>query len=213
MDILYRNIVDIFFLVTSDSDFTKLAYRVKESGKTIIGMGESKTPEALAQACNEFKVLDVLYKAVSGKKKEAEVVTAASESDAAEVLPVEPKIIEIPTESAIVDKVLSSLDDEWENLANVGDVIRKSIPGFDVRNYKYNSFSSFVKAHRDVFEVSEELGPDHIHKIVNIKKKPQPVQEPSKKKATQETGQKSKSKQGTQYNRNRSRGQKKSKKQ
>ncbi|MCR5584141.1 MAG: NYN domain-containing protein [Lachnospiraceae bacterium] len=168
MDILYRNIVDIFFLVTSDSDFTKLVYRLKESGKIIIGMGESKTPEALAQACNEFKVLDVLFKAGAAKTKVPEIPTPVVD-DAVTPIPVEDKIIEIPTEAAIVEKIASVLEDDWENLANVGDVIRKSVPGFDVRNYKYVSFSAFVKAHKDVFDVDEKLGPDNIHKVVNIR--------------------------------------------
>ena len=168
MDILYRNIVDIFFLVTSDSDFTKLVYRLKESGKIIIGMGESKTPEALAQACNEFKVLDVLFKAGVVKTKVPEV-PVVPQDDVVPSIPAEPKIIEIPTEEAIVEKIASVLEDDWENLANIGDVIRKSVPGFDVRNYKYVSFSAFVKAHRDVFDVDEKLGPDNIHKVVNIR--------------------------------------------
>nr|MCR5584121.1 NYN domain-containing protein [Lachnospiraceae bacterium] len=168
MDILYRKIVDVFFLVTSDSDFTKLVYRIKESGKTIIGMGESKTPESLAQACNEFKLLDVLFKAGAVKTKEVDI-PVISVDDASSEIPVESKKIEIPSESAIVEKISSFLEDEWENLANVGDSIRKSVPGFDVRNYKYSSFSSFVKAHKDVFDVDEKLGPDNIHKVVNIR--------------------------------------------
>ena len=168
MDILYRNIVDVFFLVTSDSDFTKLVYRIKESGKTIIGMGESKTPESLAQACNEFKLLDVLFRACAVKAKDVDI-PVISVDDASQEIPVESKKIEIPSESAIVEKISSLLEDEWENLANVGDSIRKSVPGFDVRNYKYSSFSSFVKAHKDAFDVDEKLGPDNIHKIVNIR--------------------------------------------
>ncbi len=168
MDILYRKIVDVFFLVTSDSDFTKLVYRIKESGKTIIGMGESKTPESLAQACNEFKLLDVLFKAGAVKAKEPEVPVAPV-GDSTQEIPLESKKIEIPSEKAIVEKITTLLEDDWENLANVGDSLRKSVPGFDVRNYKYSSFSAFVKAHRDVFDVDEKLGPDNIHKILNIK--------------------------------------------
>ncbi len=181
MDILYRNIVDIFFLVTSDSDFTKLVYRLKESGKTIVGMGESKTPESLAQACNEFKLLDVLFKAGAVKTKEPDI-SLNPVDDSGQEIPVEAKKIEIPSEQAIIEKISSLLEDEWENLANVGDSIRKSVPGFDVRNYKYSSFSSFVKAHRDVFDVDEKLGPDNIHKVVNIKIR----QEGSKKQKTED---------------------------
>ncbi|MCR5822893.1 MAG: NYN domain-containing protein [Lachnospiraceae bacterium] len=185
MDILYRNIAEVFFLVTSDSDFTKLVYRIKESGKTIVGMGESKTPESLAQACNEFKLLDVLFKAGVVKTKEAEIPVTPVENSTQEI-PVESKKIEIPSEKAIVDKIASVLEDEWENLANVGDVIRKSVPGFDVRNYKYSSFSSFVKAHKDIFDVDEKLGPDNIHKVVNIKIRKDSAKAPKSEPASQE---------------------------
>ena len=62
MDILYTNDVDGFIIVSSDSDFTKLAMRLRESGKRVIGMGESKTPTPFVRACEQFKTLDVLYK-------------------------------------------------------------------------------------------------------------------------------------------------------
>lgn len=62
MDILYSNVIDGFILVSSDSDFTRLAMRLREAGKTVIGMGEAKTPSAFVKACEEFKTLDVLFK-------------------------------------------------------------------------------------------------------------------------------------------------------
>jgi len=62
MNILYRSNVDGFILVSSDSDFTRLAATLKEEGKVVVGMGESKTPVALRNACDYFKVLDLLYK-------------------------------------------------------------------------------------------------------------------------------------------------------
>ena len=62
MDVLYTGNVDGFIIVSSDSDFTKLAMRLRESGKRVIGMGESKTPTPFVRACEQFKTLDVLYK-------------------------------------------------------------------------------------------------------------------------------------------------------
>ena len=62
MDILYSDNVSGFCLVTSDSDFTKLANRLREAGKLVIGMGEQKTPASLVNACETFKYLDLLYK-------------------------------------------------------------------------------------------------------------------------------------------------------
>ena len=67
MDILYSGNVDGFCIVTSDSDFTKLVLRLRESGMTVIGMGEQKTPTALVSACETFKFLDILYDEENGK--------------------------------------------------------------------------------------------------------------------------------------------------
>ena len=71
MDILYGNAIDGFILASSDSDFTRLAMRLRESGRDIIGMGESKTPAAFVKACRVFKTLDVLYNATHPEKKKA----------------------------------------------------------------------------------------------------------------------------------------------
>lgn len=72
MDILYTSPVDGFIIVSSDSDFTKLAMRLRESGKSIIGMGESKTPVPFRKACEQFKILDVLYRTKEGEHKKQE---------------------------------------------------------------------------------------------------------------------------------------------
>ena len=69
MDVLYTGNVDGFIIVSSDSDFTKLAVRLRESGKRVIGMGESKTPTPFVRACEQFKTLDVLYKNNSQQPK------------------------------------------------------------------------------------------------------------------------------------------------
>ena len=68
MDILYGNHVDGFIIATSDSDFTTLARRLREDGKMVIGMGESKTPMAFIKACEQFKTLDVLYESYKGER-------------------------------------------------------------------------------------------------------------------------------------------------
>lgn len=156
MDMLYTRQVDIFFLCTSDSDFTKLAYRIKESGKTIIGMGEKKTPESLAQACNEFKVLELLFNA----EKEINAVTPAD-------LRVDAPKISILSEEEIIQKIYDSIDDDGENLSSIGNALRKSVPGFDVRYYKYKTFSALIKAHTDIFEINE----DKVHSVITIKRK------------------------------------------
>lgn len=72
MDILYTENVDGFIIVSSDSDFTRLASRLRESGMSVIGMGESKTPSAFISACNSFKYLDILYQSLESEDDEPE---------------------------------------------------------------------------------------------------------------------------------------------
>ena len=76
MDILYTENVDGFIIVSSDSDFTRLASRLRESGMNVIGMGESKTPGAFISACNSFKYLDILFQSI---ESESETVTKTEE--------------------------------------------------------------------------------------------------------------------------------------
>ncbi len=76
MDILYAGNVDGFILVSSDSDFTRLASRLRESGMNVIGMGESKTPGAFISACNSFKYLDILFQSIEAEDEEEEIEPA-----------------------------------------------------------------------------------------------------------------------------------------
>ncbi len=181
MDILHGEEIDIICLVSSDSDFTKLAYRIKESGKLLIGMGEQKANESLAQACDEFKVLDLIYQVESsetlneleeqGELEELEVEEATE--DVEEVALAEEETISVPTEEAIVDSILGMLDDDWENLSNVGEYLKRHISGFDARNYGYRSMSSFIKSKQDTFELNYETAKDGIHQVVYVRPKVQ----------------------------------------
>lgn len=80
MDILYTSNVDGFIIVSSDSDFTRLASRLRESGMTVIGMGESKTPGAFISACNSFKYLDILYQNIEAEEEVIEEKTKVNSS-------------------------------------------------------------------------------------------------------------------------------------
>ena len=176
MDILYAGEVDIICLVTSDCDFTKLAYRIKESGKEIVGMGEQKTNEAFAKACDEFKVLDLIYSVQENEEKGEINLTDTIEPSTSDVMEEEAeadetKTINIPTEEEIVDSILNILDDDWENLAGVGVTLNKQISGFDSRNYGYKNMTRFIKGHQDKFELNVETAKDGIHSVVYIKKK------------------------------------------
>ena len=190
MDILYTGDVDVICLVSSDSDFTKLAYRMKEAGKTVIGMGEQKTNESLAKACDEFKLLDLIYKSVveepepeekepptpkkereqRKKRKNTVSETTPTVVEEEEEIMENDAIISIPTEDLILEDILDILDDDWELLAKVGAYINKRRPGFDVRIYGYRNMSDFIKKHKSSFEMKKVKAEDNIHENLYVRK-------------------------------------------
>ena len=127
MDILYSNNVDGFCIVSSDSDFTRLAIRLRESGKHVIGMGEKKTPKPFSTACNSFKYLEVL----------AEEEVQTNDSDKVELQTLESAIIRIIAENANLEEEI--------NIGELGSRLQGRYPDFDVRNYGYSKFSQFLK--------------------------------------------------------------------
>ena len=126
MDMLYTNDLEGFCLVSSDSDFTKLASRLRESGRTVIGMGESKTPTPFRKACDIFTELELLLDDIKdGKKNE---VTKGQ---------IEESVIKIITENQNNDKETG--------LGEVGSRLVKLYPDFDVRRYGYSLVSKFLE--------------------------------------------------------------------
>ena len=124
MDILYSRNVDGFCIVSSDSDFTRLAIRLRESGMHVIGMGEQKTPKPFSTACNAFKYLEILAD---------EELQSTSDNEKVELKTLESAIIRIITENA-------NLQDEI-NIGELGSRLLNRYPDFDVRNYGYSKFS------------------------------------------------------------------------
>lgn len=127
MDILYSNNVDGFCIVSSDSDFTRLAIRLRESGKHVIGMGEKKTPKPFSTACNAFKYLEIL----------AEEEVQSNDVDKVEMKTLESAIIRIIAENANLEEEI--------NIGELGSRLQGRYPDFDVRNYGYSKFSQFLK--------------------------------------------------------------------
>ena len=140
MDILYSGNVEGFCLVSSDSDFTRLAVRLRESGMYVIGMGEKKTPNAFIAACNKFKYLEVLEQA-NRPKPEPKAAPAPVEPVESEMTPLSTIKRAILT---IVDEV--SDEDEWVPIAEIGNRLPKRFPEFDVRNYGFKKLTPFVKS-------------------------------------------------------------------
>ncbi len=172
MDILYGDNVDGFIIGSSDSDFTRLAMRIRESGKDIIGMGESKTPRAFVKACQIFRTLDVLYNnAMKPEKKEAaspvapKVVEASRESD--DVVPITPlKVLKKCVISMIETK---SEDDGWLFMGDLGNYLLKEFPDFDCRNYGFKKLSQFVGSFRELETKSERAASGVALVYVRIK--------------------------------------------
>ncbi len=128
MDILYSNNVDGFCIVSSDSDFTRLAIRLRESGMHVIGMGEQKTPKPFSTACNAFKYLEILAD---------EELQETGENDKVELKTLEKAIIRIIAENCN--------EQEEINIGELGSRLLNRYPDFDVRKYGYSKLSLFLK--------------------------------------------------------------------
>lgn len=132
MDILYKNKVQGFCLVTSDSDFTRLAMRLREENMFVLGMGESKTPVALTRACNRFIHLNL----VDEQSKNAEE-NSSQESEEQNVTPI----------SEIRKAVLALINENGGNkvdLSRIGSRLNDKFSDFDVRNYGYTKLSTLI---------------------------------------------------------------------
>lgn len=134
MDILYGEKVDGFCLVTSDSDFTRLAARLRESNVHVIGMGESKTPLALRKACNKFILLNLISEAEQGTDKKGMQVS----EDAVSITSIE------KLERELIAYVSES-DDGKVLLANAGQLLNNRYSDYDPRNYGYAKLSTMVE--------------------------------------------------------------------
>ncbi|MFA6844094.1 MAG: NYN domain-containing protein [Sphaerochaetaceae bacterium] len=132
MDILYSGKVDGFCIVSSDSDFTRLAARLREAGKKVIGMGEKKTPKPFIAACNQFKYLDMLYCAPDEDNHNDKRNGTRKE----ELAPIIEAILTIIEEN--------SDEDGWMFAGQLGTLLVKRFPDFDVRNYGFAKMTPFL---------------------------------------------------------------------
>ena len=139
MDMLYKNDVDFFCLATSDCDFTRLAARLRESGKTVIGMGESKTPNSFKVACTEFKYIDLLEKAESEEKK------ASQKTSTRKTIKPEESITSIDDIKSFVTDYIGNSEGKVL-LAKLMNSLKNKYSDFDVRNYGFSKFSTFLKS-------------------------------------------------------------------
>lgn len=175
MDLLYSGKLDGFCIVSSDSDFTRLATRLRESGMKVIGIGEQKTPKPFISACDRFIFIEVLEGAVKKKpaKKLNEVDTKKStEKGTLKVLekPQEKPLnkIDEPTIELIESTIDDIADDDgWAFLGDVGNMIVKKKPEFDPRNYGFVKLTPMMKSMTDILQIdereSEKKGIKHVY--------------------------------------------------
>jgi uncharacterized protein (TIGR00288 family) len=133
MDLLYSGNVEGFAIVSSDSDFTPLATRLRESGKRVIGVGQRKTPKAFVEACERFVFLEVL----GGDSEAAEPAAEPAKGD-------QPRPIQSVLTKAL-NKVGSD-DEDWASLSALGNHLNRTDPSFDARNYGFGKLSDLVRA-------------------------------------------------------------------
>ena len=142
MDLLYTKNFDGFCIVTSDSDFTRLASRIRENGLTVYGFGEKKTPKAFMGACDKFIYTENLRSNVSEEKPKR--VDKKSILDDSRIL------------SFITDAVEDTLDESgWSYLATVGNIIANKSPEFDPRNYGFKKLIDLMKS-TGIFEFKSD---------------------------------------------------------
>lgn len=151
MDMLYTSELDGFCLVSSDSDFTKLASRLRESGCTVIGMGESKTPVPFRKACDIFTELELLLedsvqgnemRTVENEQSEQKSMKRGNASAAGRSVPVTRSQIEEAVAKIITE---NQNNDKETGLGEVGSRLVKLYPDFDVRRYGYSLLSKFLE--------------------------------------------------------------------
>ena len=160
MDILYSENVDGFCIVSSDSDFTKLATRLREAGMYVIGMGEKKTPKPFIAACEIFKYLEVLMKAPIDEAKKETINQEEIKKGETKKEAIASKRILIKLIKEIVRD--NSDEDGWINLGEVGSRLVKRHPDFDTRNYGHIKFSKLILSLKQ-FTVEKRKNPANIH--------------------------------------------------
>jgi len=172
MDLRYSLKFVGFCLITSDSDFTGLAMRLREEGLTVLGFGEKKTPEAFRNACHKFVFTEVLRPSVVAEVDQTPTVDSEKKSAPAKAVPdaTEPKL-EFPIKFVLTALEQSIDDSGWAHLGTFGSYLTKLQPDFDSRLYGYKKLSDLVKAKSDLFVIEERQTPGSNHKVLYLRAK------------------------------------------
>lgn len=164
MDLLYKDAVDGFCLVTSDCDFTRLAMRLREERKYVLGMGESKAPKALTRSCNKFIHLDLIRDHDKEEQKEdKEEQKDVDEGSVTDIRQIEDAIL----------TVLGSNEKQQIDLGELGSRLGNKYPDFDVRNYGYTKLSVLLQKEIKTVKIDK----DGTHYMVSFAEKEIPSQQ------------------------------------
>ncbi len=169
MDILYTGKVDGFCIVSSDSDFTRLATRLREAGMKVIGIGEKKTLTPFITACDKFIYIEILKKHPIESIPELDNKRNPKKQKVETNLPlskIDPKIIQLFADS------ITDLEDEngWAFLGDLGNLMLKKKPDFDSRNYGFPKLLSLIKS-MNTFEIDERDSGKNNIKLIYVKRK------------------------------------------
>jgi len=161
MDILYSDKVDGFCLVSSDSDFTRLATRLREAGMQVFGIGEKKTPNPFIVACDKFIYIEILKYQAEEKEPEFKEHSISTKESIDKITQKEIKFI-----ATTIDDVAD--DDGWAFLGDVGSLLQKKQPNFDSRNYGFQKLTPLIKSISD-FEIERREDSRGRMKLIYVK--------------------------------------------
>ncbi len=179
MDILYAGKTDGFVLVSSDSDFTRLAIRLREAGMWVMGIGERKTPGPFIVACDKFVYIEVIRDSYNKEKEQAKAAAAATKKTSAKPSAAQDKPAEKTAARTIPDSIVALIADSVADIADddgacdmsyLGNLLIKKQPDFDSRNFGFGKLSSMIKA-MPRFEIIFNPTTDPSNRIMYVKDK------------------------------------------
>ncbi len=171
MDLLYSGRFDGFCIVSSDSDFTRLAQRLRESGLTVYGFGERKTPKPFVAACDKFIYVENLQFA----EDEDDADTPAGAAGVKPARPAPAKAAQLKGDAALIGMLRKSVeaasdDDGWAPLSAVGNIVTNQRPDFDSRSYGYGKLSDLITA-TTLFEIERRSPGDGKQALMYVREK------------------------------------------
>ena len=189
MDLLYGGNLDGFCIVSSDSDFTRLAARLREAGKLVIGMGESKALGPFVKACDQFKYLDLILDHGDLNEAEGNAPAASAAETSARAAAGDDTAINRDSIGRIIHGLIDEMDDGtgWVRTSRVGDQLIKRYPDFDVRNFGSKSLNKFLTSLAEL-EVEERiLANGNPIQFVRVKPVPKPAKKPAARRTAKRT--------------------------